>query len=151
MPLTRSFAVSDLWTREFRIDLRPVIRLARQHPDVVVLGLGVVLRLVAYGMNRAMWLDEQALKGNIIGVRMLDFSEPLKGDQLAPFGFLIFQRAIASILGGRNHVLRFLPLAAGIASLALFFRLAPRAPAPPGGAGGTGALRVLRRPGLLLQ
>ena len=126
MPLTQSFAGSGLWTREFRIDLRPVIRLAKQHPDVVVLGLGVLLRLVAYGMNRAMWLDEQALKGNIIGVRVLDFSGPLKGDQLAPFGFLIFQRAIASILGGRNHVLRFLPLAAGIASLTLFFRLAPR-------------------------
>ena len=126
MPQTRSFAVSDLWTREFRIDLGPAIRLAKQHPEAMVLVLGVLLRLLAYGLNRAMWLDEQALKGNIVGVRLLDFSEPLKGDQLAPFGFLIFQRAIATIVSGRNHVLRFLPLAAGIASLVLFSRLASR-------------------------
>ena len=59
MPRTRSFAVSDLWTREFRIDLRPVIQLVQEHPEVVILGLGVLLRVVTYGMNRAMWLDER--------------------------------------------------------------------------------------------
>ena len=63
---------------------------------------------------------------------MLDFSEPLKGDQLAPFGFLIFQRAIASILGGRNHVLRFLPLAAGIAVARPLLSPGASRPAPPG-------------------
>ena len=59
-------------------------------------------------------------------MKVLDFSAPLRGDQLAPIGFLILQRAIAGVLGERNYVLRFLPLAAGTAALTIFSFLAAR-------------------------
>ena len=39
-----------------------------------------------------MWLDELSLTGNIVGKPVL-ISRNLANDQLAPFGFLIFQRA----------------------------------------------------------
>ncbi len=39
------------------------------------------------------------LKGNIVGIPVLDFSAPLESDQLAPFGFLIVQRALATFVG----------------------------------------------------
>jgi hypothetical protein len=43
---------------------------------------------------------------------------------MAPVGFLIIERAMASLVGTRNLVLRFPPLAAGVAALFLFGRLA---------------------------
>ena len=126
MPRPLASAVSSLWTREFHIDLRPLVRLARERPEAVLLGLGTLLRVVTYLWNRAMWLDERSLKGNIVGVPILDFSAPLWQDQLAPLGFLILERAMATFLGSRNYVLRSLPMAAGLAALFLFERLAGR-------------------------
>lgn len=118
--------VSALWKREFHIDPRPMIRRARERPEAVILGLGVAMRVITYLWNRAMWLDEGSLRGNVVDVAILDFSVPLWNDQLAPMGFLILLRTIAVVLGGRNYVLRSVPLVAGIASLFLFDRLARR-------------------------
>jgi hypothetical protein len=66
------------------------------------------------------------LRGNVVDVPILDFSEPLKSDQLAPFGFLIVERILTHFVSSRNYVLRALPLAAGIGALCLVYRLAPR-------------------------
>ena len=118
--------VSALWKREFHVNLRPMIRRARERPEAVILGLGVALRVITYLWNRAMWLDEGSLRGNVVGVPILDFSVPLWNDQLAPMGFLIVERTMAVVIGGRNYVLRSLPMAAGVASLFLFDRLARR-------------------------
>jgi hypothetical protein len=57
---------------------------------------------------------------------ILDFSEGLKGDQLAPFGFLIAERAIMALLGTSRYVARFLPLCCGLIALCMFARLAQR-------------------------
>src|SRR5262249_43768467 len=74
-----------------------------------------------------------ALKINLVGKGILDFSEPLTNDQLAPLGFLIVQRTIVKVLGDSNFALRLLPLASGLAALFLFARLTrrilPRRPA----------------------
>jgi hypothetical protein len=116
--------VSVLWTREFRIDLRPLVRLARERPEAVIVGLGVALRVLTYLLNRPMWLDEGSLKANVVDVPIFHFSEPLTNDQLAPLGFLIIERILANLVSSRNYVLRFLPLAAGIGALYLFRALA---------------------------
>jgi hypothetical protein len=118
--------LSSPWTRELHIDLRPLGRLARDHPQAVIVGLGIALRVITYLWNRAMWLDEMSLRGNVVDRPILDFSSALSQDQLAPLGFLIVVRAMAAVLGDRNYVLRFLPLAAGLVALLLFRRLAPR-------------------------
>ena len=111
---------SDLWSRQFEIDWEPLRRLVRERPEAVVIGAGVFLRVVVYLTNRTMWLDEMSLAGNLVGKPILDFSEQLTGDQLAPFVFLIVQRAIVQLLGASNFALRLVPLAAGIAALYLF-------------------------------
>jgi uncharacterized membrane protein len=116
----------SILTREIRVDFRRLGRVMKERPEAVILGLGVLLRLYAYLLNRGMWLDEMMLKGNIVNVRILDFWAPLTSDQLAPFGFLIVQRALATFVSERNYVLRFLPLMAGIGSLYLFSLLARR-------------------------
>jgi hypothetical protein len=118
--------VAALWRYEFRLDLRAIVRFVREHPEAVILGLGALFRVVTYLWNRAMWLDESSLRYNVVDVPILRFSEPLSGDQMAPMGFLIAERALASFVGSRNYVLRSLPLAAGIAGLFLFSRLAVR-------------------------
>lgn len=118
--------IAALWRHEFHLDLRPLVRLAKERPEAVILGLGAAMRVVTYLWNRAMWLDEASLKYNVVDVSILQFSEPLSGDQLAPLGFLIVERALATFIGSRNYVLRSLPLAAGIAGLFLFARLAAR-------------------------
>jgi hypothetical protein len=122
--------VSVLWRREFRIDLRPLGRLARERPEAVIVGLGVALRVITYLDNRAMWLDEASLRANVVGVPVFEFSRPLQHDQLAPLGFLIVERVLATLVSGRNYILRFLPLAAGIGALVLFRHLASRLLAP---------------------
>src|SRR5262245_21337611 len=100
---------TPIWKRRFETDWGPLRRLVRERPETVILGLGVLLRVVVYLANRTMWLDEMSLAGNLRDKPILDFSEPLSGDQLAPFGFLIVQRAIVKVLGDSNFAMRLVP------------------------------------------
>lgn len=133
MTWPRPSDISLLWTYQFRIDLPALERRAMAHPEVAILALGAALRIATYLWNRPMWLDESMLKSNIGVVPILDFSGPLRSHQMAPFGFLIAERALAAVFGTRNYVLRSVSLAAGLAALVLFGRLArellPRRPA----------------------
>jgi uncharacterized membrane protein len=125
--------ISDIWTRQYRIDWAAVGRFARDRRETVVVGIGLFFRVLVYLLNRTMWLDEMSLAGNLIDRPILDFSEPLTGDQLAPPAFLIVQRAIVAVLGHSNFAMRLVPLVAGICALFLFADLArrilPRRPA----------------------
>src|SRR5208337_932328 len=120
-----------IFSRE--IDLRPLWHALRDHPADVICWLGVFLRVGAYLWNRQYWMDEGTLLGNLEGMRVLDFSGYLHGDQLAPFGFLIIQRVIVGLLGDSGYATRFVPLVCGIVALRLFkslaFRLLPFAAA----------------------
>jgi hypothetical protein len=108
------------------IDLMPIWRAVRDHPERVVLVLGIFLRLEVYGHGRSYWMDEGSLAGNVVDRRLFDFSLPLTGDQLAPFGFLIAVRALVGILGPSRYVTRLLPLVCGILALFAFATLARR-------------------------
>src|ERR1700728_1907017 len=88
--------VSGLWTTKISVDPRPLGRWLKERSRAVIVGLGALLRLSDYLMNRGMWLDEGMLRGNIVGVPIFEFSAPLVSHQLAPFGFLILQRALAT-------------------------------------------------------
>jgi hypothetical protein len=115
-----------IWSRDIKIDWEPLRRLVRERPEMLLSGLGIALRILQYSTNRAIWLDEMALKANLAGKPILDFSEALSHDQLAPFGFLIIERAIARVLGDSDMVLRLVPLAAGILGVILFLELCRR-------------------------
>src|SRR5262245_38829821 len=95
-------AVFGIWSRRFEIDWEWLGGLVRERPEAVVIVLGVLLRLVVYLTNRTMWLDEMSLTANVVDKPILDFSTHLSNDQLAPFGFLIVQRAIARLVGDSN-------------------------------------------------
>jgi hypothetical protein len=107
-----------------QIDFRPLWRAVRDHPEKFILAAGVLLRLLVYAQGRSYWMDEGTLEANVAGKPPLDFSASLSGDQLAPIGFLIAERAIVSILGASRYVTRLLPLAAGILALFGFAKLA---------------------------
>jgi hypothetical protein len=121
---------SWLLSRPIENDFQRAWRLMRDNPATVVLALGVLVRSAVYYENRGYGLDEGSLSGNIVGVRALDFSQPLSANQLAPHGFLIVQRALASSLGPSRYVTRLLPLVSGLAAI-FFFSLLARRILPP--------------------
>jgi uncharacterized membrane protein len=112
-----------LLTWQVRWDL--VVASIRRNPLEWLVALGAALRVWTYSLNRSYWLDEGTLANNL-DVPIFDFSNHLAGDQLAPFGFLIAERAMVSFFGVSRYVTRFLPLICGLASLVLFQRLARR-------------------------
>ena len=142
---------SRLFSRQLDDDFARLWRILKDHPECVVLGLGVFLRVSVYLSDRSFWMDEASLWGNLAHKPILDFSEPLKGDQLAPLGFLIVQRALMSILGVSKYAARLLPLVCGVGSLFLFARLAHRILAPPAGLDCAGPVLLFGRPDLLLE
>ena len=119
-----------VFSRQLDDDFARLWRIFRDHPWEVVLGLGVFLRVFVYLSGRPFWMDEGSLWGNLAYKPIFDFSEPLKGDQLAPLAFLIAQRALMSVLGVSKYAARLLPLGCGLISLFLFARLAWRTLAP---------------------
>jgi hypothetical protein len=116
-------AFSDIVRRPIEIDWTAFWRVIRDHLEAVMLGSGVLLRVVVYLKDRTFWLDEGSLFANLEGKRVLDFSKHLAGDQLAPYGFLVAERALMLVLGTSRYGARFLPLFCGIAALFLFARL----------------------------
>jgi uncharacterized membrane protein len=116
----------NIFTQRIVLDVRPVWRIMRAYPEAIVVGLGVLLRVVVYLNNRTFWLDESSLLGNLKDRPILDFSHHLTGDQLAPYGFLIIERAILRLLGSSQYAARLLPVLCGIAAVFLFARLVRR-------------------------
>src|SRR5271156_5776906 len=106
----RSIPGSWLFSRQLDDDFARLWRVLKDHPECVVLGLGAFLRVFVYLSGRSFWMDESSLWGNLAHKPILDFSAPMTGDQLAPLGFLIVQRALMSILGVSRYAARLLPL-----------------------------------------
>ena len=90
----------------------------------LILGVGVILRLVEYASNRPLYLDEELLRANLVGRPVFDLSGPLLHDQLAPPGFLVAERLAAWSLGGSAYALRLFPLICGVTALFLVRRVA---------------------------
>jgi hypothetical protein len=120
--------LTDSLSRE--IDFSPLKRWSRrcveERPLETLFWLGAILRVVEYLGGRPYWMDEGSLRANLVGRPILDFSHPLTADQLAPFGFLIVERAVVALFGGSVYATRLIPLACGIAALGLFRLLAER-------------------------
>lgn len=112
------------------IDFSPLRRWVRYRVEErtleTLIWLGALLRVWVYLDGRPYWMDEGSLSANLRGGPILDFSRPLAGDQLAPFGFLIPERVLVALFGGSVYVTRLIPLVCGIAALGLFRCLAER-------------------------
>jgi hypothetical protein len=90
----------------------------------LIIGFGILVRLVQYLSNRSLWADEAVLALNLVNRSYLELGQPLDYDQAAPFGFLLIEKFAIQLFGDREYALRLFPLLAGIISLFLFAKLA---------------------------
>ena len=88
---------------------------------IAIIGLGVVLRIRQYIVNRSLWLDEALLALNIMNKSFLELSHPLDYDQGAPLGFLWIEKSLTTILDSSEYSLRLFPLIGSILSLFIFY------------------------------
>jgi hypothetical protein len=93
---------------------------------LLLLGIGVLLRVAQYLANRSLWLDEAYLAPTILHRSFAGLLRPPDYGQIVPVGFLVLERAAVAIFGDSEYALRLIPLAAGLASLFLFRRVAGR-------------------------
>src|SRR4051812_3786422 len=119
---TRDDSRGGLLRRE--VDFRPALAAISRRRSEVILGLGVLFRVVQYLANRPYWMDEASLEGNITRERLTDVLGVLSHTQLAPPGFLVVEWAAYRTLGDNPFALRLFPLLCGIASLFLFLGVA---------------------------
>ena len=86
--------------------------------------LGVLVRLVQYFNNRALWDDEAKVAFNLINRSYSELFDVLDYNQAAPPGFLLIEKSAIQILGDNEYAFRLLPFLAGITSIFLFYQLA---------------------------
>lgn len=95
---------------------------------------GVVLRLIRYGANRSLWLDEAYLTESLLTYTFRQLAtEELMHWQAAPTGFLLLVKTAVTAFGTSEYALRLVPLVAGLASVPLCYAVARRAFPPAGG------------------
>jgi uncharacterized membrane protein len=93
----------------------------------IIIGIGVMFRLVAYLHNRSLWLDEAMLSCSIIRRSFAGLLEPtLDFNQAAPVGFLYLSNLATMLFGPSEYALRLVSLLAGLAALPLFYVLIRR-------------------------
>jgi hypothetical protein len=85
---------------------------------------GVAFRIIQYGYNRSLWLDEAMLSSTILnrsyGAMLVP---PLDYYQYAPLGFLWLERFFVGLIHPLEYGLRFFPLVCGVISVLAFWRL----------------------------
>ncbi|MEM1318794.1 MAG: hypothetical protein AAGG75_00990 [Bacteroidota bacterium] len=90
----------------------------------LLLGIGILLRVYLYLLNRALWLDEAMLANNLLDRGFAGLAQPLADNQSAPLGQLWLTKLLTLGLGYSEYVLRLPALVAGLLALFLFLRLA---------------------------
>jgi hypothetical protein len=108
------------------VDFRPFLSFLSRQKVWIIVGFGVVLRVAEYLTNRAPWLDEGSLAGNIIGKTLGGLFGPLSAGQMAPPGFLVIEWVAYRTVGHTLYALRLFPLLGGVASVFLFRAVAVR-------------------------
>ncbi len=89
---------------------------------IALLGLGIVARLVRYGLNFPLWGDEAFLAVNFLLRDFRGMIEPLVYGQIAPLAFMWVELAVTRVAGLSEWALRFVPFLSGLLTLVLFWR-----------------------------
>ncbi|MGH7505699.1 MAG: glycosyltransferase family 39 protein, partial [Longimicrobiales bacterium] len=92
----------------------------------LLISAGAALRLIQYGAQRSLWLDEAMLAVNIGGRSFRELLAPLDYEQIAPPLFLWAERTLLLLGGADEWTLRALPVLAGILLPVLTWILARR-------------------------
>ena len=90
------------------------------------LALGIVMRLLRYGLMYPLWGDEAFLAANLMGRDFAGLTRPLNYQQVCPLLFLWMEKAVSLLLGFNEWSLRLMPTIASIATLFLFRHVAGR-------------------------
>nr|WP_197501355.1 glycosyltransferase family 39 protein [Hyphomonas sp. Mor2] len=93
------------------------------HFLVGALLIGVLLRLVHYGLGRMLWLDEAMLVLNLVSRSGAELFAPLDFRQVAPTGWLLLTDLFVDATGNYAYGARFPVFVAGLASLWVFYRI----------------------------
>jgi hypothetical protein len=98
---------------------------------LVAVGLGTLVRVVAFLHRRSLWLDEAMIAHNIAHRGYGALAKPLALHQGAPVGWLWAQRTAFLLFGENEYAWRVVPLLCGIGTLLATWvvarRLLPRA------------------------
>lgn len=105
---------------------RPLLRRPPHQWALVLVLASLLWRLVRYGICFPMWGDEAFIAVNFITRSFGELAGPLDHPQIVPVGFLWAQWLVSRVLGTGEYALRLLPVIAGMASVLVFWRLAPR-------------------------
>ena len=92
----------------------------------ILVGVGVLLRVLEYSDNRQLYPDERDLKDNLVGFAFYDFQTPLSTWQLAPPGFLAVERLVILLPLSFGPAARLFPFVCSIASMFLMRSVARR-------------------------
>ena len=120
---------------------------SRRRAIALALGAaGALLRLWQYFGRGTLWLDEAAIARNVASRSPLALLQPLDYAQIAPRGFLLFERLAADALGTGDRALRVYSLLTALAALPLFYALARRVLSERGALLAFALFAVLGRP-----
>lgn len=114
------------WLRSHPITLGLLRFYSWRRLGAVLIGMGIVLRVVDYAGNRSLWLDEAAFARNVVDRSFSELLLPLDYLQTPPIGFLFLEKCAIAVLGNSEYAFRLLPLFAGISSLFLANAVAKR-------------------------
>jgi hypothetical protein len=88
------------------------------------IGIGVILRLDTYLVNRSLWLDEAMVALNIANRSFAGLLRPLDFPTGAPVLYLMLLKLATVLFGINSYALRLVSLLTGIGALPLFYRVA---------------------------
>lgn len=91
-----------------------------------IVGIGAILRLIRFGHERSLWLDESLLALNLTTRSFAELHERLEFHQGAPLAFLYLEKAAIEMLGDGEFAFRLFPLIASLAALLVFYPVARR-------------------------
>jgi hypothetical protein len=82
------------------------------------IGLGAALRLLQFASGTSLWLDELAIANNVAERSLWALlREPLAYAQVAPPGFIAFEKVMYGLFGPNDYALRLYSLLTGIGAL----------------------------------
>ncbi len=85
--------------------------------------LGVVLAVGQFLHDRGLWTDEAFLALNILDRSIPELMRPLNDDQVAPFLFLVLEKAFSELLPGTDAGFRIVPLLSYLVGSFAFLRI----------------------------
>ena len=109
-------------------------------------GLGAGLRLWQYVGRGTLWIDEAAIARNVTTRSYAELLQPLDFAQIAPKGFLFFEKLAVTSFGTSDRAFRLYAILTALAALPLFYALARRVLSEEGALLAFAFFAVLGRP-----